>query len=794
MSGPATAIETILGPLRAHQDRAAVGSITYGALGTYVAGVAAHLNTRGVGQDDVVAIKATRSEWLVPAMLGVWYARAAFVILDPEQPAARTELCFRQAACKFTLDASGPPQLGELKLGTPLPHPEDLAYVAFTSGSTGTPRGVVGTHGPVEHFLKWQAARFGFRSDDRFAMLSGLGHDPLLRDVLAPLRIGATLSVPGESTIRDPRSLVTWLDEERITVVHLTPTLGHLLTLGVELTGRKLENIRYFFFGGEALPRKLADICLSVAPRATVVNFYGATETPQAMGFHVYDPAMDYETPSVPIGRGIDEVDLLLEAGEILIRTRHLSRGYLNDPAATAERFVCGAYWTGDSGYIDSFGEIVFTGRRDSQIKVSGHRVEVAEVTVAMERHPEVSRALVVPSNGTLRAYFAAERITEAELRAWLKDRLPPYMIPGKLIRLSYFPMTRNGKIDIAALPPDEHESLVVWFESELEERVASMYAEVLGRKSVRRDDHFFDLGGTSLGAARLMIRLEQALGRRVPMALLLAAPTPASLAEKLSQPMRQYWSPLVILRSGDPLRIPVFFVHAIGGNVLGYRELAKRLCPRSCYGLQSVALSGQEDPDRTIEAMAARYVVEIHKAQPHGPYLLAGHSAGGLVAFEIARQLRQRDESVDAVLLFDTKIPNGERLPATLLRKISRNAIEFFRLPIAGKREFLATKWANTQTNIALAQALWNGNRSCDPKTTFQMAERLYVPGEYPGRVILFRTREGTSADPVGMEAAWSRVAPALEIRETTGNHDSMLAVPHVDKLAELVRDCIGP
>jgi len=189
---------------------------------------------------------------------------------------------------------------------------------------------------------------------------------------------------------------------------------------------------------------------------------------------------------------------------------------------------------------------------------------------------------------------------------------------------------------------------------------------------------------------------------------------------------------------------------------------------------------------------MASRYVTEIRRIQPCGPYLVAGHSAGGLVAIEMARQLLRRDEPVQAVLLFDTNIPHGAGLPASLLRKMSRNLAEFWRLPSGAKREFLLTKWINTRTNVTLAQARWIGNRTRDATTAFQLAERQYVPAEYPGRVILFRTREGTSADPEGMKRAWSRVAPRLELREASGNHDNMLTSPHVERLAETVRDCM--
>lgn len=786
-----TAIDAITERIRLDANVRALPSLTYDELGRRVGGVAEFLSQQGVVEGDLVAIQALRTEWLAPAMLGVWHAGAGFVIVDAGQPAARTASCLRQVSCKAVIGSGPLAHRSPLLTGKPL-KPDDLAYVAFTSGSTGTPRGVVGTHGPIEHFLEWQAATFGLQSHDRFAMLSGLGHDPLLRDVLAPLRLGAALDVPGDETLRDPNALVYWLDAHRTTVMHLTPTLGQLLILGVELTGRKLRHLRYLFFGGEALSRGLADACLSAAPNATVVNFYGATETPQAMGYHIYDPGRQYETPTVPLGRGIDEVELLVESGEIVVRTRHLSRAYLNGAGATADQFASGTYRTGDCGYVDRFGEVVFTRRRDSQVKIAGHRVEPAEVSAVMEQHPNILRALVTSAEDQLLGYFTSSQVAEQEVRAWLKDRLPAYMIPARLIRLSSFPMTRNGKVDLQALPVEECVSATERFDSDLEEPLARLYAEVLGRKTVGRDDHFFELGGTSLAAARLMAALERKLGARVPLALLVEWPTPAALARKLSETTDEYWSPLVRLRAGDPRLSPLFFVHAIGGNVLGYRELADRLGDHPVYALQSIGLSGQRNPDSTIEAMAGRYLSEIRKVQPGGPYVLGGYSAGGLVAFEMAQQLLRMGETVDTVLLFDTKISGGSGLTSVMARKTWRNFAEFLRLPARAKLVFLRTKWINMRGNLALAQARWSAPSAGDAEVSFRLAECRYAPTEYPGRVILFRTHEGTAADPDGMARAWSLVSRRLEQREATGSHDTMLASPHVERLAKMVLESV--
>ena len=738
-----TAFEEVENRILLHPSGAAVGSLTYGELGSYVAGVSESLRSEGVAAGDLVAIHSGRTQWLVPAMLGVWKLGAAFAIVDIAHPAAAKENYLRQCRFKASLSTSNPPPK-RLFARTNPPGVDETAYVAFTSGSTGVPRGVVGTHGPLGHFFAWQAERFGLQAADRFAMLSGLGHDPLLRDILAPLRIGASLSVPEDGTLRDPSLLIGWLDEQRITVAHLTPTLGQFLELGAELRGRRLLHLRYLFFGGELLPRKLAAACLQFAPNATVVNFYGATETPQAMGYHVYDPARAYEGRSIPLGRGIDDVELLLEEGEIVIRTPHLSKGYLNDAEATSARFRNGTYRTGDLGFADAYGEIVYAGRRDSQAKIAGHRVEPSETAAVLELHPGISRAVVTPLRDGLAAYFTGETIAPGVLRAWLGDRLPAYMVPATLIHVDSFPITRNGKVDVAALrelaaedPPEQIES-----DTEPEGTIARLFAEVLGRQWVGRYDNFFELGGTSLAAARLMAGLERSLGIRVPLALLLEAATPAALAARLSKGFAQAWLPLVCIHAGDVLQTPLFLVHAIGGNVLTYRELGQHLDGRPCYGLQSSG--GQNEPEPSIEAKAERYLAQIRGVQSSGPYLLGGYSAGGLVAFEMARQLVRAGEQVAAVLLFDTRIARQHPLPKLMLRKAWRNATSFFRLTPATRREFLRKKWVNTRVNLDLARARWSTSVSKHPETAFRVAESRYVPSAYDRRVILFRNPRG--------------------------------------------------
>ncbi|HEY0605397.1 MAG TPA: amino acid adenylation domain-containing protein [Herpetosiphonaceae bacterium] len=433
----------------------------------------------GVERGERVAIYGQRGAALVWALLGVLKAGAAFTILDPSYPAARLIDYLQLAGLRawIQLAAAGdPPEslarylttLG-LRCSIELPReaailpddlallpettpdhtlsPDDLAYVAFTSGSTGRPKAILGTHRPLAHFLAWHSATFGFAAADRFSMLSGLAHDPLLRDIFTPLSVGATLCIPDPEALSVPGYLAAWAQESAITVMHLTPALGHLLDVAPRSAGGSrgdalLPQLRYVFFGGDVLTLHDVERARTIAPGAAVVNFYGATETPQGIAYHVIEQpeaaptadAGDQSKALVPLGRGIADVQLLVlnagrqlagvgELGEIYVRSPYLAQGYGGDPSRTGERFLLNpltgraedrVYRTADLGRYLPDGSVVFAGRADHQVKIRGFRIEPAEVKAAIERHPDVREVVVVaredmPGEKRLVAYVVGE-------------------------------------------------------------------------------------------------------------------------------------------------------------------------------------------------------------------------------------------------------------------------------------------------------------------------------------------------------------------------------------------------
>jgi amino acid adenylation domain-containing protein/FkbM family methyltransferase len=426
--------------------------ISYGSLLARAAALARRLLAAGVGRGDRVAVRAARSPALVEALAGILRASAAFVVLDPAHPPARHLEVLRAARPRAWLDLAPEPPADELAAfldgaglafrarlpgpaetgGDPAADPDvavdpdDLAYVAFTSGSTGRPRGITGSHGPLSRFFDWYARTFRLGPGDRVSLLSGLAHDPLLRDLFATLWAGAAVAVPGRADFGDdatPGALQRWLRRRRITVVHLTPATARLL----DPAGQPLPDLRLAVFGGDLLLAGDVVRLRALAPAATVVNGYGATETPQLAACHVLAPgAPAPDGLSVPVGRGVDGAQLWVaplaapsggppaelagigELGEVWVRSRSLARGYL-DPRETAERFLAhpfapGAgervYRTGDLGRYLPDGTVRHHGRRDRQVSIRGYRVEPAEIERHLAAHPDVLAAAVAARPG----------------------------------------------------------------------------------------------------------------------------------------------------------------------------------------------------------------------------------------------------------------------------------------------------------------------------------------------------------------------------------------------------------
>ncbi|GAX42390.1 amino acid adenylation domain-containing protein [Tolypothrix sp. NIES-4075] len=815
---------------------------------------------------EIVAIYGHRSAELVWAILGVLKAGAAFVILDPAYPTSRLidylQISQPRAFIQITAARELPAAISaSLDLSCccrlQLPHdsmvgirrlfadyatdnpevsvePDNLAYVAFTSGSTGKPKGILGTHRPLSHFLQWHCETFGLNESDKFSMLSGLSHDPLLRDIFTPLSLGATLCIPQQQDIETPGQLSKWMQQKQVSIAHLTPAMGQLLSANTKITAKSL---RYLFFGGDILTVHDVNKISNFAPHARCVNFYGATETPQAMGYFIVPKQDERILPkdTIPVGRGIADVQLLVlniqkqlagigELGEIYVRTPYLSQGYIGSNELTGERFITNhfskitvpedrLYKTGDLGRYLPNGDIEFFGRSDYQVKIRGFRVELGEIEALLSQHPAIKDNVAIAREDVLGhkrlvAYIVLKQksaLTATELRQFLKKQLPNYMIPSAFVMLEVLPLTPNGKIDRNALPtPDyvrqEPEEAFAAPHDELEIHLTKIWEKVLGVQPIGIKDNFFELGGHSLIAVLLFAEIEKTFGKTLPLATLFQAQTIEELAavcrnEQWSAP----WSPLVLIQPGGA-KPPLFFIHPIGGNILEYSDIIHCLGQeRPIYGLQALGLDGKQAPLNRVEDMAEYYIKEIRTILPNGPYFLAGYSFGGLVAFEMAQQLHSQGQKVGLLALLDKSAPTRVETRPSLtkylrvhLSNLSQLNIQEKLLYVKGLLQWYLNKGSYKDILIQnLPEVVENSNIINVIEANIQ-ASKDYIAKAYPGVLTLFRC----SLQPVRwfdcQDLGWGDLVGDLEVHALPSDHNHILKKPHVQVLSEKLKSCL--
>ena len=560
--------------------------------------IAHYLRAGGIQREDIVAVYAHRSASLVCVVFGILKAGAAFLILDPAYPDSRLLDCLEQAQphAWLQLEDAGclPDGLRMFSDGVPsarrmvVPRtnetisealhdyssenprvqiePDDLAYISFTSGSTGRPKGVLGRHGPLTHFLPWQKQTFNINHADHFSLLSGLSHDPLQRDIFTAVWVGASIHIPNSDLIGTSK-LASWMAEEAVSFAHFTPPMLKLL-VETAAPGQRIPSLRYAFMVGDSLTRSHVKQLYSLAPHATCISSYGATETQRAVGYDIIGNGAEFpgrsSKPEYPLGTGIEDVQLLVlnsekqlagigEYGEIYVRSPHLARGYLNDANLTSSKFLINPYTnnqidrlykTGDMGRYLPDGKVEFAGRVDQQVKIRGFRVELAEIESVLNQLPSVKTCAVITHKDIhddqhIIAYIAATpgcATSPDEFRRALQAKLPAHMIPSAFIPLEKLPLTPNGKLDRKALPAPGHsrpeiDDAFAAPRTPIEETLANIWSEVLKLDKVGIHDNFFALGGHSLLATQIVSRIQSAFSIELPLRQMFESPTVAEMA-----------------------------------------------------------------------------------------------------------------------------------------------------------------------------------------------------------------------------------------------------------------------
>ncbi len=792
--------------------------------------IARGLVANGVAHGELVGVYLPRRPEMVAAVLGVMRAGAAYVALDPAFPDARLGYMAEHSGLRHVLvwDGTGVPSalssgrriiaLSDFDSASssevPLPRVtgRDLAYVLYTSGSTGRPKGVRILQHNLVNFLASMQREPGITEDDILCAVTTLSFDIAALELFLPLLTGACVVIASETEQIDPDAFAALLRKHAVTMLQTTPTLLRLLLDSGrvhETRGMKL------LIGGEAMPRALAEAMLSEC--SELWNMYGPTET--TVWSTIQHVA--HGSGSVPLGKPIANTTIHVldeslhpvvegEIGEVWIGGAGVADGYLHDPHRTAERFVpdpfatdgSRMYRTGDLGDLRD-GVLYFHGRTDDQIKLRGYRIEPGDIEAAALIVPGIREAAAVAreieeGDRRLVLYVVAhpDSTLPERLRASLRGRLPAYMLPQHVEVLDVLPRTPNGKVDRKALPvpgmlakPDL--ALPPSSSDSLESALARIWSGLLKVHDIGLHDDFFDLGGDSLLAVRAFERMQALTGVNLPLATLLAAPTIAGQAAAFraagaseSLPTIQAardadngWSPLVPIQ---PLgkKPPLFLLHAIGGNVLNYVPLARALGDNQpVYGIQAVGLDGMTPPLGSLPAMAERYIAEIRRVQPHGPYFLAGGSMGGMIAYEMALQLRARGETIGLLAMMDTYGPEYRRTDAELHTATSLRIAAGL---VGRMRRMLDA--ARIRRAHATGRPLPCNLRYRELERAHYRALVAYHPRTYDGRAVLFRaSTQPRSTRPTGT-LGWSRYMPrGIEVIDLSATHDNLIEQPEL-------------
>jgi amino acid adenylation domain-containing protein len=879
-------------------------TLTYARLNAAANQLARELRRLGIGPEVLVAVCLERSFQLIVALLGIFKAGGAYVPLDPAYPRERLRSILADSrvavllgterllewfpsadapadVCMVALDrddvgaaiaGASPANLDDPAARV---EPGHLAYVLYTSGSTGQPKGVALEHRQLLNRFAWMWRTYPFAPGEVGCQKTSINFVDSLWEIFGPLLQGVPSVIIPQQVLIDPGQLLETLAAARVTRLWMVPSFLRALLESFPDLAERVPDLGFWAVGGEALSLDLYHQFRERLPGRALVNIYGASEFFDATYYdcRTAEPAA---LTSVPIGRPLANMQAyVLDAqcqpvpigvpGELFIGGGGLARGYLHRPDLDVERFIAhpfsaeqGArlYRTGDLARWRADGQLEYLGRDDQQVKIRGFRIELEEIEAALARHPSVRRcvvvaredpredsagerrlvAYVVPQVGAGQdgAVDGGEDVADAldgrglltlELRAFLADHLPTYMVPAVIVALPELPLTASGKVNRLALPAPARAQVVdetgaAAPRSGAERELARIWESVLGVAPIGVRDNFFDLGGHSLLAVRMVALVEAVFGVRLPLSLLFSAPTVERLAPFLDGERPLVAEDTVVTLQPGGATPPLFLVHALGGGVLGFAPLARTLGPdQPVYGLQPHVV----EPSTDIVAMATHYIRAMRAVQPTGPYALVGHSAGGLIAFEMARQLGLEREQVALLGMLDTQArPFNQRLrelwrprfawrllcdmPGYLAEYLTQRTMRARLDSVRTLSRVLARKLAARVTRQRGARSQTISALFFDARMQQRVAQlpshyanvvrahtqavRNYTPQPYSGHVIVFRARSQWLFSAHEADLGWGRLAQSVTVVRVPGTHATMIVAPHVRVLGQALRE----
>jgi amino acid adenylation domain-containing protein len=816
--------------------------------------LARKLKSSGVGRESFVGVFLDRSINMVVGLLAILKTGGAWVPLDPSYPKDWLDFILEDSQATLVLTeknllANLPKKTSAICLDRDWPqiaretdgNPENeitshnLAYVIYTSGSTGIPKGVLGLHRASVNRFAWMWKQYPFAAGEVCCQKTSLNFVDSIWEIFGPLLQGVPNVIIPDDLVKDPLELVRIMASERISRIVLVPSLLRVLLdaySGRESSQKKVRpHPKLWICSGEALDPGLCLQFKKVFPESMLLNLYGSSEVAADVTYYPVDDIPE-NSPTLPIGKPIANTQIhLLDShmqivplgvvGEIYAGGDNLARGYHRRPQLTTERFISSPlaefpamlYRTGDRGRRRADGVIEYLGRVDQQVKIRGFRVELGQVESTLMRHKAVEAAAVMlqesEADKSLVAYVVAKpdkRLVEAELRTFVKQSLPEYMVPLHFVMLSKLPLMPNGKINRGALPKPNEEARktdrgeLLSPGNPTEEELAKIVRVLLGRGPVAINENFFDLGFHSLLVSRLLLRVNRAFERRLSLADIFRAPTIEQLARLLNiqeEDGAAHFKGVVPIRQSEGR--PALFCVRGGAS---FRPLAKRLRPDQPFlglDLPQQVLEQLPKPYR-IEDLAAAFIQIMQAVQPQGPYCLAGLCVNGVIAYEMAKQLEERGERVGMLALFDSQNPicywdyQDYRL-RYYFEKTKFHVEKLTRVRVNDVPMYVSERWEGVQRRAnAFKWRFFHGSRKPgshgvpeDLNPVVHPAAWEYRPKPYSGKIVLFQSTDWPNAPYWDYEQGWRNFAlGGIQTYRIPGAHLEMFTEPNCKVVAE--------
>jgi amino acid adenylation domain-containing protein len=845
--------------------------LTYNELNIRANQLAHYLQSFGVEANVLVGICVERSLEMIVGLLGILKAGGAYVPLDPDYPQERLSFMLADTQIKVLLTQQNlveklqkhqvklvcldtdSPVIAQCSQDNAIAPPiadvqaTNLAYVIYTSGSTGQPKGVEVVHRGVNRLL------FGVNyvhldETQRFLQIAPISFDASTFEIWGALLHGARCVLFPES-IPTAKSLSEEIHKHGITVLWLTSALFNSI---IDDDPQALSEIKQLLIGGEALSLAHVNRAFETLPFTQIINGYGPTESTTFTCCYPIPRKIETTIESIPIGSPIANTQVYIlddylqpvpvgVPGELHIGGAGLARGYLNRPELTQEKFIPNPfdnsklYKTGDLARYLPDGNIEYLGRIDHQVKIRGFRIELGEIEAVLSQHEDVQISCVIvredtPGEKQLVAYIVPQKdvtLTTSELRQFLGNKLPGYMIPSAFVMLDSLPLTPNGKVDRRALKAPAHTSnsdRFIEVRNQLELKLLQIWSNILKIDKIGVQDNFFDLGGHSLLAPYLMTQIKQQIGKDIPVKDLFQNPTIEQLAAIIQKESDDSSPSCLVAIQPNGSNLAFFCVPGAGGRPFYFYHLGRCLGDdQPLYSFEN-NLYQELGAITHIEDMASIYIEAMQAVQPQGPYFLGGHSYGGNVAFEMAQQLRNQGQEVALLAIVDSSAPTYKDKQmlidyinwdhARWLVEVSKGIEVYLEKNVDISYETLQSLTVDEQLKYVLQYFkmanMLPPNAEITQLTNIVQAYKNsclclvdYVPKQpYPGKLTILRANEDLPEDPNGylnaevsqdLSLGWSEFSSEpVDIHFVLGNHITIMVEPHVQVLAEKLKACI--